>query len=141
MVNSGELAELVNADKVNLTNQTDNLTFGQLHNLRWSDTSPIHKRTSIDKTLKQYAGQKVITISGDILITTPEITTFVGFRNYTNGQLPNKNWDLELTGINLILDTVRIFGFLSGLDFIRPQKGGAWFHVEIANQTEVVSEP
>lgn len=141
MVNAGELAEVTNADKVNLTNQTDNLTFGQLHNITWDDRSPVHKRTSIDKTLKQYAGLRVVTIGGDILITIPEITTFAGYRTPVNGQLPNNNWDLELTGKNLVLDTVRIFGFVNVWRLIAPQKGGAWFHIEITNQTETVSEP
>ena len=141
MVNAGELAELTNADQVNLTNATDVLTFGQLFNITWNSKSPTHKRTTTDHKLKRYAGLPDIAIAGDILITQPEVTTFVGYHTFTGGTLPAKNWDLEMTAKDTTTDKVRISAIMTGLGFIAPEKGGSWFHVTLENQTEAITEP
>ena len=141
MVNAGELAEVVNADKVDLTNASDSLTFGQLYNITWNSRTPTHKRTTTDHKLKRYAGLPDIAISGDILITKPEVTTFVGYHSFTNGTLTAKNWDLEIVAKDTTTDKVRISAIMTGLGFIAPEKGGSWFHITLENQTEAISEP
>ncbi len=141
MVNAGELGELVNAEQVNLTNATDSLTFGQLYNLTWTSRTPTHKRTTVDKKLKRYAGLPDIAIAGDILITQPEITTFVGYHSFSGGKLTAMNWDLEIVAKDTTTDTVRISAIMTGLGFIAPEAGGSWFHIILENQTEAISEP
>ena len=142
MTNAGELAEVVNADKVNLVNATDSLTFGQLYNISWSSRYQMHKRTTTDKVGKMYPNIGIVTIEGDILITTPEITTFVGYHSLTSGDLPSKNWDLEITGKNTTLDKVRLGNAkMSGLSMIAGEVGEANFHVVFTSTTGDVSEP
>ena len=143
MTNAGELLEVVNADTVNLTNATDSLTFGQLYNISWSSRYQMHKRTTTDKVGKMYPNIGVVTIEGDIIITMPEITTFVGYHTpLSSGDLVSKNWDLELTGQNTNTDTVRLGNAkMSGLSFIAGELGEANFHVTFTATTGDVSEP
>jgi hypothetical protein len=142
MVNAGELLEVVNADTVNLTNASDSLTFGELYNISWSSRYQMHKRTTTDKKGKLYPNIGVVTIEGDIVITIPEITTFVGYHTLTSGDLPTKNWDLELTGKDTATDTVRLGSAkMSGLAFLAGETGDATFHVTFTSTTDNVSEP
>jgi len=141
MANAGELAEVVNAELVELTNQTDSEDYGQLYNVRWSSTFPTHKRVSIDKTEHHYTGLPSITIAADILITKPEVTTFVGYNQLSGGDLPTKNWDLKVTAFDTTTDTIRIVGKMTGLDFIGPEEGDSWFHITITSDTGVITEP
>lgn len=141
MVNAGELAEVVNADQVNLTNATDSLTFGQLYNITWRSLYPIHKRTRTDKLRETYVGLPDIQIEGDILITQPEITTFVTYHSLSGGTLPEKNWDFEITSKDTTADKVRIVAMMTGLNMIAGETGGAIFHVQFTTVTGVISEP
>lgn len=142
MTNAGELLEVVNADTVNLTNATDSLTFGQLYNISWSSRYQMHKRTTTDKKGKMYPNIGIVTIEGDIEITIPEITTFVGYHTTTSGDLPSKNWDLELTGKNTNTDTVRLGDAkMTGLSMNAGETGDASFHVTFTATTDNVSEP
>jgi hypothetical protein len=139
MANAGELAELVNAEQVTLSRASND--FGQLFNIRWNSKTPTHKRTTLDKKMRRYAGQPDISISGEILITQPEITTFVGLHTISGGKLTASNWDLKVTAKDTSVDTVRISGIMTGLGFIAPEKGGSWFTTTIENQTEAITEP
>ena len=141
MVNAGELTELTNADKVELTNSTDSLDFGQLHDIRWSSRMPTHKRTRTDKKRNVYVGLPEITIEGDLWVTTPEITTLVSYHTLSNGDLPVKNWDLKTTAFDASTDTIRIAAKETGLDFVGPEQGLAVFHIVLTTTTGVITEP
>ncbi len=141
MVNTGSLANLTNADQVELTDATASRDWGQLYNVRWSLRNPIHKRTRLDKKVEQYAGLPTIIISAEIGLTSDEITTFLAYQTRTNGQLEENNWDLKCTSKNTNTDTIRIVAMMSGLDFLGPQDGYASFHIELTSTTEVLSEP
>lgn len=141
MANVGELSELVNAELVTLTDATNSRDWGQLYNIRWSSRTPVHKRTRLDKKVEQYAALPVITISGDILVTQPEVTTVIAYHRHSSGALPQNNWDLKVTGKDATTDTVRIIAMMTGLDFLGPQEGFASFHIELTSVTEAISEP
>lgn len=141
MVNAGEVAETINADLVELTNATNSLDYGQLFNIRWSSRHPTHKRVSIDKTEKTYTGLAAITIEADILITQPDITTFVSNNTLSGGDLPLKNWDLKVTAKDTTTDSIRIAGKMTGLDFLGPEEGDSWFHIILTSETGVITEP
>ncbi len=143
MVNSGELVELINADQVTLTNATDSLDFGQLFNIGWNRDVPQIKKPRGDGTVEYLDGTAGITIEADIFLTTPEITTFLGYAipTGTPPQLVLKNWDLITTGLDAATDTIRISGKLNGLRFIAGEDDLANYHITITSADGVITEP
>jgi len=141
MVNAGELAELINAEDVTLTNQTDSLTFGQLFNITWGSKTPTNEHVNTSGTRDTTDLPDLAFIEGDILITQPEITTFVGYRAKTAKALTAKNWDIGFTAFNTTTDTIRIVAKMVDLQFLGPEEGGAWFHIRLESETGLVTEP
>ncbi len=141
MVNTGSLTRLTNADRVELTNQTDSQDYGQLTNITWSSEFEQLPKVRTDGTQDSLDKRHNVIIEGDIWLTVPEITTFLGFHSQTALNLPSKNWDLKCTDITGVLDTVRIIGKLSGLKMEGAQKGHARFHVKITDTTGAITEP
>jgi len=140
MVKAGEEAELVNAQRYTLTNSTDSLTFDQMYNLRFNIARPIRKRTTTDGVVRTIEGSAENTIEADVLITTPEITTMVGYTQLSSGALPTKNWDVQTTDRTGTVDTLRFTGRVTGLSMIRQMVGGTWFHLTIQTTVEAVTE-
>lgn len=141
MVNTGSLARLTNADRVELTNQTDAQDYGQVINLTWESTFDQRPKVRTDGTEDSLDLRHSIVIEGDIWLTVPEITTFLSHHSQTALNLPSKNWDLRCTDITGVLDTVRIVGKLSALKMLGAQKGHALFHVKITDTTGAITEP
>lgn len=141
MANVGELTELVNADKVTLTDFSNSRDWGQLYNIRWASYMPVHKRTRIDKKRETYVGLPEIVIEGDIAVTQPEITTVLAYHTQTNGDLPVVNWDLKVTAKDTTTDTIRIAAKMTGLEFLGPERGYASFHIVLTTSSGIVTEP
>jgi len=142
MVNAGELTELINAVKVTLTNFTDTLDFGQLFNIRWRSFTPQNKKPRGDGTVEFLDGTPELSIEADIFLTTPEITTFIGYTKPTGTppQLSLKNWDLKTTGFDAATDTIRILGKVNGLEMIAGETGDANVHLTITAADGVITE-
>lgn len=143
MVNAGETTKLVNADKVTLTNFTDSLTFGQLYNLQWNGIVPQMKKAHIDGSRDSLDRTPEVVIQGDIFVTQPEITTWIGYNvpTGTPPQLVTKSWDLGFTAFDGAVDTIRIVGKVNGLQYMAPENDGSWYHVTITSTTGVITEP
>jgi hypothetical protein len=140
MVDAGEIAETVNAQKVELINTTDSLTFKQVFNLRFNISRPSRKRSKSDGSVDRLEGLGEHRIEADILTTIPEITTLVGLANLSSRVLPTKNWDIKFTGKDAATDTIRIAGKLTSLVFVRQEVGYSWYHIVIETEDDSVTE-
>ncbi len=141
MVNVGEIAEVVNAEKVELTNSTDSEDYGQLYNITWSSNIQQYSKVRTDGTQDTLDGGDTIVIEGDVLVTQPEITTLVTAHTRASNDLPRKNWDLKFTAKDATTDTLRFTGKLIGLSFLAPEHGDSWYHLSIRNTTSGIAEP
>ena len=138
MVNVGDQAKLVNAQKMRLLQGSND--YHQVINFRFGISYPSRKRARTDGVLKRKEGLGEHYIEGDIALTEAEVTTFVGFATPVSGELPENNWDLKVTARDTSTDTIRIGAKMSQLIFMRPYKGLALFHFKLDTVDTDVTE-
>jgi hypothetical protein len=143
MANAGENTERIDGWKVTLTNSTDTLDFGQMFVTRYRGMVRGIKKARGDGTRTRLDRTGERSITGQIWLTIPEITTFIGYNTPTGTppQLTPKNWDIGFTGMDETTDTIRISGVVELFEFEAPEKDGTWCVVGIDSVDGVVSEP
>ena len=141
MADAGEKLETVNAQRFDLIQNTNSLTFKQTHGLQFRAERPVYKHTLTDGTIDIQAGTGGHVIEADILVTTPEISTLINYTDKSsNGTLPSKEWKVMTTDRSGTIDTLKFTGKVISLQLIRRQLGAVWFHITIQTTDDEVSE-
>lgn len=139
MVDAGEWAERVDTQDVSLINVTDSLTFKQLLNVFPDISASLTRHQLTDDTIENLWDLRVTFIEGDIVLTTPEITTWVAFTLQTNNKPPVKTWRLSYKPISGATVTVDISGQVSVFRLIDTGRGVALYHFRIEATSSAVT--
>lgn len=140
MVNKGVFAtERVDTQNVSLTNTTDSETYLQLLNVMPSMTSQLTRRQRTDSIIENLWDLRVTAIEGDIILTTPEIATWVAYMLQANNVPPTKTWQLSYTPMTGAAKTLTITGQVSLLHLIDSGIGVATYHFRIESTTSTVT--
>lgn len=128
---AGNIAEVVGSQGIELHNVTDDNNYRQIFNLQFGTSRPLHKKSLSDGTTEVTEGSAVVQFSGDILVTTPEITTLFALTVLTSRALPVKSWRLKATDRSKSSKTITINGKVESLTLTRQMLGHAWFNIAI----------
>lgn len=139
MVNVGDRAKLVTAQSVRLLQGTDD--YHQLFNLTLGVTRPSKKKSRTDQIVERMDGLAEHFIECDILVTVPQVTILLNMSLLAGRQLPQNDWDLQMTSRDGTVDTLRIPAKLTELLFVRPIKGLEMFHIRLDISGGEVTEP
>lgn len=127
MVLIGTEAKLVNTQSVRLLQGAND--YQQLYNLAVTVTRPSRKKACTDGRIQKLEGLGEHRIEGDLLLTVPEIVTFLGYTALVNRALPINVWTLQFTARDTTTDSISISAKLTTLQFIRPEAGATLYHI------------
>lgn len=139
-MSAGELAEFVNSGKVSLVNATDTLTFKQMQNVRVFITQETVTNYTISNTVDKHFQPREFAIEGDIMITEPEIATWIGYTVQTNNLPPAKSFQVVFTADNGTSSTVSGTFRIKDLTYNVPTEGDTNYHVRLESVDGAVTE-
>lgn len=132
---SGEFPEFVNAQKLTLTNLTDNDEYTQITNLAFDITQASYFKSLMDGTIERLFGSANNSIDFDVTLTIPEVVKLVTLATMINQTtqrtLPIKSWRIEGTAENGTKFSLTINGSIVSLRTLRPRISAATHHVRI----------
>lgn len=131
MADAGELTEFVNSGKVTLTNVTDSLTFKQLYNVQIKLITDVIKRHLTNNALEKFFEPRDFVIEADIMLTTPEIITWVNWTTQTNNLPDSHSWRVSFTPDTGTAVSISGTFRLSQLFFIAPEEGDCNYHIRL----------
>ena len=140
MADAGEQIEFVNSGNVSLVNATDSATFKQLYNLRVSITQNVVTKQTISNLLDKHFDLRDFVVEGDIMITEPEIATWIGYTVQTNNLPPAKSFQIIFTADNGNTSTVSGTFRIKDLFYEIPEEGDANYHVRLESVDGAVVE-
>ena len=144
MANFGETTEVVNADLVELTDNSNSRDFGQLWNIQVTADSPSRPRYLTDGTRSTLTDLPTIRIEGDVDTTIgsgADLATMLTYLDRTNNDLPEQTWYVKFTAQDATTDTISIVGKVVGLRWSGPEMGDAFYHITIESTTGLIGEP
>ena len=139
MVNEGVWSERVDTQNVSLTNNTDSITFLQLLNVWIIRTAALTRHIRTDSVIENLWDPAIAAIEGDIVLTTPETTTWNTYLTQTNNQPPTKTWRLAYVPISGSTVNVDISGQVSQFRPIDSGAGVVTYHFRIEATTSTVT--
>lgn len=140
---SGEFPEFVNAQKLTLTNLTDNDEYTQITNLAFDITQASHFKALMDGTIERLFGSANNSLDFDVTLTTPEVVKLVGLATMinqtSNRTLPTKSWRIFGRAEDNSTFQLTFNGSVVSLRTLRPRVSAATHHVRIEATDIVVS--
>lgn len=123
MTSQGLATELINASEVSISDGTD--SYLQLQDLIINLGTPETREETVD-AVHYFYGKGDDYIEGTILASSPEISTFVGFREVdANGLATSKNWAIAYTDVSGTTKTATLTGTMAPLLRLEKQINGA----------------
>ena len=133
-------ADRVDTQDATLQNTTNSETFTQLTNLFFDISSNLTRHQLTDDTIDNLWDLRVNAIEGDMILTVPEITKWVGYTLHSNGKPPIKVWVLTYTPVAGSADTLTFNGQVSTF---RPSDSGSnvlTYHFRIEGTDVTITE-
>ena len=130
----GTRQKLVNAQKMTLTNVTDNQSYTQLSNLVYDITRSTKFKSLQNATMERLFGVANNSLEFDILLTVPQVATFIDLTRIisnVNRNLPVKSWRITGTSKDGTTFTITFSGSVVALRTIRPNAGAGEHHIRI----------
>ena len=139
MVDVGELQEFVNSQHVALTNATAAETYKQMYNTIVDITSEVTIHQLTNSTLDKLFDIRDFAIEGDIMVTQPEIPTFVALTLQTDNLPPVNSWNISFTDELGNTSTLDSSFRLATLQYRIPDRGDANHHIRLESIDGVVT--
>jgi len=140
MVTIGEITELINATKVHLALTSAGATFFiMLQELDFHIGRP-EAREGTDFGSIYFYGHGDNYFEATMLLTKPEITTFVGYTVLdSNGALPSNSFDLIYNDVSGATSTIAVTCEVPDLNFNKPIEGGVKTRIRFRITEEITS--
>jgi len=141
---AGDTDEFVNAQKLFLTNVTDNENYRQITNLIFDLNRSTYFKGRMDGNVDRLFGAGNNAIEFDITLTVPEVATFVNLSQIIDligdRTLPSKEWRINGTAEDGQTFSISITGSIVSLRTTRPLSGASTHHIRIEGDTITVTE-
>lgn len=122
MGNVGVPANYVDTQDVSLTNVTDSLTYLQLTDVIPDITSTVTKHQLTDDTIDNVFSLRLMSIQGNMVLTTPQLAALVVLTVDVAGVRPSKVWSVAFTDSSGLSITM---SFQAQLKELRPVDDGS----------------
>ncbi len=100
MADAGEINEVVDTQKVTLTNTTDSQTYKQCISIAVDIDTDMTRRQRTDSVFENLWDLRHAAIEADLLLTTPELAGLVALTAQTNNVPPTKTWTIAMTSVS-----------------------------------------
>ena len=129
---AGEESEFVNASRVRFTNATLGNFYKQIYNVSvFINAINTTLRQLSNDTLEKLYDLRDFAIEGDIMVTEPEITTWVGLTVQTNNNPTAQSYQVAFTDENGNTTTLSGTFRLTQLNHNRVEEGAANYHIRL----------
>lgn len=136
---AGERSEVINSSRVRLTNTTASEFYKQMYNTQLFINSDVTTHQLTNSTLENLFDLRQFAIEADIILTEPEIPTWVARTVQTNNNPPSENYDFDFTDKNSNTRTLSGSFQLSILNHIIPERGLGNYHIRLESTDGVVT--
>jgi len=139
----GVFDKYVNAQKMSLTNLTDNKQYTQILNLGFDIDRASHFKSLMNGTFQRLYGVANNALEFDIVLTVAEVAWLVAMTQIidasTNRTLPVKAWRIRGTGRDGTSFNIDFIGSVVTLRTIRPNLGAGEHHVRVETSSITVT--
>lgn len=135
MSSVGVFAKYVNAQKMSLTDLTNNRKYTQILNLMFDISRASHFKSLMNASMERLYGVANNALEFDIVLTVAEVAGFVAYTQIVNAdtdrKLPVNAWRISGVGIDNSTFNIDFIGSVVVLKTIRPNMGAGEHHVRI----------
>lgn len=143
MSSTGIFAKYVNAQKMTLTDLTNNKKYTQILNLMFDISRQSKFRSWNNGEMERLFGVANNALEFDIVLTTAEVAAFIAdtriVNQVTDKKLPISAWRITGTGIDNSVFNIDFQGSLVTLKTSRPNVGAAEHHIRIETTSITVN--
>lgn len=143
MSSVGVFAKYVNAQKMSLTDLTNNRKYTQILNLIFDIGRATHFKSLMNGSMERLMGVANNALEFDIVLTVPEVALFVAYTQIVNAdtdrKLPISAWRITGTGIDNSIFNIDFQGSVVMLKTLRPNVGATEHHVRIETTSITVN--
>jgi len=143
MSSVGVFAKYVNAQKMSLTDLTNNKKYTQILNLMFDISRASYFKSLMDASMERLYGVANNALEFDIVLTVPEVAGFVAYTQIVDPvldrKLPIEAWRITGTAIDNTSFNIDFIGSVVMLKTTRPNMGAGEHHVRIETSTITVN--